>query len=1007
MNYKKQYLLTIFISVLFIIITTSLVIAQNGGILKGKIFDSESGEPLPGVQINITGTPLYGLTDTSGQYLILNIPVGVYQVEIEYEGYQSVLFEQVRILTNLSTNLSLNLEPTQFELYEPIPVNFDRTLTHPDQTGYVEIRTAEEIATLPRRSLSSIVTLTPGFKVIKGSLHVRGGHWDETAYLYDGTIQNEMFYGSNDVHINTTSIEELQVHPGYFNAEYGGYMSGLVQVATKSGSPQYHFTAEAITDEFLSRDKETFGAYSYAYNDYSLSFSGPIWPKYKKITFFTTYQRLYMGDKDPRLNWADGKTYTFVDPFHIPVYDAQDSLIAIRNDTLSTTLNSNIKPGNWKEQHHMMAKLRFQPTNHHFQFLLSAFLNSSKYQNTNSSTYNRSPVSNMLTNSEHSPRTEHDVKSFQLNFTHTLNSSTFYSLKLNYYNSFWEKGDGQFFNDLFAYGDPERNPYLPIDEETGEIVPGVPLNNTIARAWTGRGYLYNSYTKKKQIRYGAKFDLTWQQKKNHQIKLGAEFYTHTLRFYNLSGYPGVVGLAEFKDRTDLTEEEWYQIYTIRTSADYYGYDFRGNEAGKGDWFRKPDGSFDIGRPEEPKHPQIGAVYIQDQITSHDLILNFGLRLDYFNANTWQFKDPYHPLSAGGDPNRFDAEDVKNTDSHTNLSPRLGAAYNPLESTIIFVNYGKFYQIPRGVDLYSSKNYTDIMLSIAPYYDNLGFSNLKPSETLAFEGGIKQGFGSHTALSFTGFYKISKDHVIGQNFSTDIQDVGFIQNRVEGKVFGFEISLKLRRFHNIAISGNYSYSDALSDGSYSNTLRNITWLQADYPKMDFPADYDQRHAFNMNLDYRLGEKKGPALGKFKPFENFGINLLLTFNSGYPYTSMRVVSEPFWGGGTGERPTSRINAYRTPSNSYVDLKIDKYFNLPIARIRLNVSLWILNLFNTENVVEVYPYTGEADYNGWLDTPDGRQWQEYAEPWEIELYKKRSKNPFYYGRPRQIMLGLRLEI
>jgi hypothetical protein len=191
------------------------------------------------------------------------------------------------------------------------------------------------------------------------------------------------------------------------------------------------------------------------------------------------------------------------------------------------------------------------------------------------------------------------------------------------------------------------------------------------------------------------------------------------------------------------------------------------------------------------------------------------------------------------------------------------------------------------------------------------------------------------------------------------------------------------------------------------LRDITWLQGNYPQPSFPLDYDQRHTGNINIDYRLGEGQGITIGNMHPFENFGLNVFFNFNSGMPYTSFRIISEPFFGGNTGNRPTSNINELRTSSNYYFDLKIDKTFNLSILNSKLNVYMWIINLFNIENVVNVYPFTGDPDSNGWLESPDGQMWQQVATESEISLYKRRELNPFNYGQPRQIRLGVRLEI
>lgn len=1006
--FKKLILL------LLVILVPMFVYAGTTGKIAGVVKDKSTGEPLPGVNIIIEGTTLGGATDIDGYYVILNVPVGMYNLKASYIGYKDVVVQGIKVSADLTSEVNIEMEATTLELGEAIVVTAERPLIRKDETNKIEIRTAEEIRVMPIRNLNSLASITAGTVNDEGTVYVRGGRANETAYIIDGVIQNELLFGGNRTYINTNSIEEMQVQTGGFNAEYGSIMSGLVIITTQAGSPEYHFTLEAITDEFLPRDQKTLGAYSYGYNDYNFTLSGPVIPGFKKLTFFASAQRLARVDRDPRLNWADGKTYTFVDPYRYPVFE-NDSLIGWKQDTMSVTLDRNIKPGNWENQLNLNGKIRYQISNN-LDIQFSGLMSIVKNQNTNlGGGYSRARASHMLIDSEHAPRTEYETKSFNVTLTHTLNPSTFYTLRLNYYDTFRERGDGVFFDDVFAYGDPNKNPFHQYDDQ-GQPIAGVPLNNTIARSWMGRGYLYNAYNKSAQTLYGFNFDLTRQQGKNHLIKLGAEYRYNTVRWYSLGAYPGVAGLATklngLEDIVNQYGEEyaWYLLYRNSARADYFGYDFRGNEVDSGDWFLKDTddpASFEKGRPDGPKHPIIAAAYIQDKIEFNDLILNLGLRLDYLNANDWQFKDIYHPFSAGGDPRRFDKEDVEDSEVHTFLSPRLGFAFPVSENTVFHAQYGKFYQMPRLIDMYASKNYVDILLIDHPYYDNIGFPNLKPEKTTSYEIGFKQSFGMYAALNVTAFYKETADLVREQNFSTDIQDIGFMQNNDFGTVKGLDFTLTLRRYHNFSASVNYSLSYAVGTGSNSNTLRNITWLQGEYPKQTNPLDFDQRHTGNINLDYRLGEDQGPAFGNFRPFENFGINVLFSYNSGRPYTKVRVISEPFWGGGTGLRPLSAINANYSPWNYMVDMKIDKTFKLPVLNSRLNVYLWILNVLNTENAINVYPFTGDVDNNGWLESPDGRRWQETATPEEVELYKKREKNPFNYGAPRQIRLGIRLEI
>ena len=76
-------------------------------------------------------------------------------------------------------------------------------------------------------------------------------------------------------------------------------------------------------------------------------------------------------------------------------------------------------------------------------------------------------------------------------------------------------------------------------------------------------------------------------------------------------------------------------------------------------------------------------------------------------------------------------------------------------------------------------------------------------------------------------------------------------------------------------------------------------------------------------------------------------------------------------------------------------------------MNLYVWVLNLLDTKQIVNVYPFTGDVDNNGYLDTADGQKWQANATEEEIALYKKRENNPFNYGAPRQIRLGARIEL
>ncbi|MDZ7625174.1 MAG: carboxypeptidase-like regulatory domain-containing protein [Ignavibacteriaceae bacterium] len=69
----------------------SFTFAGTTGKIAGKVTDSKTGEALPFVNILIEGTNLGAATDIDGNYVILNIPPGKYNVKAQYIGYQAVL----------------------------------------------------------------------------------------------------------------------------------------------------------------------------------------------------------------------------------------------------------------------------------------------------------------------------------------------------------------------------------------------------------------------------------------------------------------------------------------------------------------------------------------------------------------------------------------------------------------------------------------------------------------------------------------------------------------------------------------------------------------------------------------------------------------------------------------------------------------------------------------------------------------------------------------------------
>ena len=161
-----------------------------------------------------------------------------------------------------------------------------------------------------------------------------------------------------------------------------------------------------------------------------------------------------------------------------------------------------------------------------------------------------------------------------------------------------------------------------------------------------------------------------------------------------------------------------------------------------------------------------------------------------------------------------------------------------------------------------------------------------------------------------------------------------------------------------------------------------------------------------MDYRFGvDDGGPIL------EQLGASLLLTFNSGHPYTKTQQYV-------LGGAPVEAFNSSTTPWVSQLDLRIDKTIRLT-ERLRAVVYFFMINVFDAKNVINVYPNTGSPDDDGWLSNPSGGLpfVQQYGSIYEnvyknIRQYRRPAEgnlfdiDPYFYGPPRQMRLGLRLE-
>jgi outer membrane receptor for Fe3+-dicitrate len=489
---------------------------------------------------------------------------------------------------------------------------------------------------------------------------------------------------------------------------------------------------------------------------------------------------------------------------------------------------------------------------------------------------------------------------------------------------------------------------------------------------------------------------------HHTLKAGGDYQQYTIRTYQVSplNLASQIARNDALAEGDPTKRTLEQIMIQDFWVNNYGYDVYGN-ANESDDF--------LG----PRHPVFASGYIQDRMEFSDLVVNVGLRYDYINTAGYVPVDPTHPeLTRDPYTNEIKPEGLRRTIPFHGVSPRLGMAYPISDATVFHVQYAKLIQQSElrdiNVGLYSGALFTN---TAAP----IGF-DLRPSRATQYEIGFTQQIGEFASFDVTGYYKDIKDQIVMRPVQTDrtsqYSSYGTYANGDFATTKGVEIVFAMRRYKRLLFNASLGFQDARGSGSFSNSNWGIIGAGTDTaftPYYVSPLSYLNAVRGNVSIDYRFGrDDGGPVLSEL------GASLLLTFNSGHPYTRVSSNSDEFYA--RNRRPIEALNSSTTPWVYQADLRVDKTFRFG-ELLSATLSLYVINLFDTRNVLNVWERTGSAEDDGYLSNPglSGAMIEKYG-PRYADVYRLVNlsymkpygyfNDPYRYGPPRQIRLGLRLE-
>ena len=274
---------------LFFVLYVSFSVAQTTGKISGVVTDKSSSDPLPGTNVYLINTSYGTASDNTGRFTMINIPPGKYALKVDMIGYKSVKVGELIVSVNRTSSVDIEMEQTVIE-GEVVTVEVARLAQKKDQTGTIKNISGDEINALPVESVGSVINMQAG--VVNG--HFRGGRNTEVTYMIDGVQVDESFGGGGAaIEIQPEAVQDLEVIAGTFNAEYGRAMSGVVNLITRDGGPEFDGSASGAFSFYNTNNQDKNGDELFIgltpdlnqSRDIKFTIGGPLLGD--KITFFT------------------------------------------------------------------------------------------------------------------------------------------------------------------------------------------------------------------------------------------------------------------------------------------------------------------------------------------------------------------------------------------------------------------------------------------------------------------------------------------------------------------------------------------------------------------------------------------------------------------------------------------------------------------------------------------------------------------------------------------------
>ncbi len=972
----KRFLLSIMIvSLCGLLFINGVARAGITGKIGGIVVDQASGEILPGANIVVVGTALGAAADQNGKYFILKLRPGPYALRVSMIGYKDMLIEDVRVMSDFTTTINIELQEEVIK-GEEVVITAKRALIQKDLTSSTQFVDLRQLSQLPVTDAEDGLMLQSG--VFFDQIPVGGGLGSagrgEARYSIRGGSQDEVKWYMDGVRTSTMVAGR---------ADWGGSFTKVnlnaideIQVMTGGFNAEYGEAQSGIINVVTKDGGDKIqGSLEYVYGLAGQRHFGNYLYDQKTQKEFLDHT-LEDGSLDP--DWwtpyrqSQKYDYTAI-PDHTTYLSLGGPLFRLGREKIRFFLSSQIHEEAYNTPHPEDTK-----NNENVMLNLSYQLRPTMKLRL-SSIYNHEARSTLKENLDFTSQAKYyrgwgslidiNTYNFSANWTHSITPGLFYELKLSHFRIKFEESPPEHM-DLGESENPNIwgfNRYDGYEDEPFDRYAAVIINDTE----TSDVSLVSN--------------LSWQFNQANLLKAGLELRYHTLVENESGRYPS------FSTDPDL-------------------------------WINRG--------LHETFHPIQFSSYLQDKMEFESMILNLGLRYDYFNPNyDWFTKnnlfnlsiDPEYDEEADPDADQIDdAGHVKYSyenvlaqpreparDYHM-VSPRFGVSFPVSEFTLLHFNYGHFYQLPPLDQMFEFTYFRPIYIvegiqeeealaeqegrepNHIPSNDGdhervvaYTVEPLRPQKTIMFEAGVKHNFNNSAVLNITAFYKDVFDqteervglfdrYVYGYNpFIGQVTPNQFYTAYFPGDYGdsrGFEVSLRTLFSEIFTVNVNYSFSKAIQGRASPRTVT-----------------IDENGNITYEWDVTV-EKRIPVEKSFSRPHILRTNLYLK----YPDSSNNSIAAKLLKGTSvsilyryisgqaftylqPDDPPDSYDNYRYPAIQTVDMKVEKSINISKLHI-FSFYVRITNLFNQKNLRSfgdvVFDAEAAKNYveNGDISTIDG---------------------------------------